>query len=272
MTDDMAWTVGEAIGLIDQLQKALQGQCSAADEVVGAAKLLWQDNQQEAALDRLINFVDIHGSKIAQQLPVLQKLRALQEQLGHGAEAQDKRIRKLEAQVHSQQQAIGHIQQDAASAKAASAKRFEQLLLGQAAYSLSGVIELYIYGPGGDPGALQMPPSLTHMNKCSQNGHFTDDQQSRWESVKQYCSRHMPFQQLLAADRALRDLRREPAHGSRSEIRQITLQDLENWAGKHCNPKAIRPIQQYARLLNQFSTSNRPLAPDLSGAIIECQS
>ena len=47
-------------------------------------------------------------------------------------------------------------------------------------------------------------------------------------------------------------------------MRQSTLQDLKTWAGVHFPPGAVVPVQRYLEVLNNFSSKNKPLVPDIS--------
>ena len=74
----------------------------------------------------------------------------------------------------------------------------------------------------------------------------------------------MPLEELLKADNALRTLSFDDAHGRQSQMRQATLQDLKTWAGVHFPPGAVVPVQRYLEVLNNFSSKNKPLVPDIS--------
>ncbi len=47
-------------------------------------------------------------------------------------------------------------------------------------------------------------------------------------------------------------------------MRQSTLQDLKTWAGVRFPPGAVVPVQRYLEVLNNFSSKNKPLVPDIS--------
>ena len=138
------------------------------------------------------------------------------------------------------------------------------MLLGQAAYALAKIIEQYVYGPAGFPHGLSLPVSLNNIDKDSAN--LLPDQESRWEAVQQYCSSFMPFEELLSIDKALRLHMSDITHGSKADNARITLQELTSWAGVHIPAQAVIPVQNYVLVLNQFSSRNRPLVPDVEPA------
>lgn len=99
------------------------------------------------------------------------------------------------------------------------------------------------------------------MNKDSVN--LLPEQKS-WEAVQQFTSPFMPFEELLRVDKALRLQRCDVAHDSKDKNAKITLQNLKTWAGVHFPAQAVMPIQNYLQVLNNFSSKNRPLVPDLN--------
>ena len=44
---------------------------------------------------------------------------------------------------------------------------------------------------------------------------------------------------------------------------KVTLQELTTWAGVHFPAQAVMPVQNYVHVLNNFSSRNRPLVPDV---------
>jgi hypothetical protein len=188
--------------------------------------------------------------------------------VGLQVDAQDYKVLQLQQRIKRQHQHIQRqdariefLEQNSKRADAARAKKWQRILLGQAAYALSKIIEGYLYGSAGFPGALGLPVSLEQLKKSAAD--FTPEQMRRWEAIERHCSSVMSFEELLSADKALRTLSFDDAHGRQSEMRQATLQDLKSWAGVHFPPGAVVPIQKYVEVLNNFSSKNKPLVPDI---------
>lgn len=96
-------------------------------------------------------------------------------------------------------------------------RKQQQVLLGQAAYTLAKNIEQHVYGPAGIPHSLGLPTTLNKIMKT----HKQPEQQARWEAVKQYCSSIMPFEDFLTIDKALTEQRFSIAHAA--ELRRNRL-------------------------------------------------
>lgn len=180
---------------------------------------------------------------------------------------EDKKITALQAQVQGQQQqlqsqgaTIDSLVRDRDKAVAARERQQQQVLLGQVAYTSSGVVESFVYGTAGSGSLVPLP--LSQLAKRAKQGELTEPQQVRWQAVQQSIPSFMPFAELLQADKYLRKLRFQAAHKSKAQINSTTLQMLQSWAGVHCKAAARMPVRKYAQLLNNFTTSNRPLAPD----------
>jgi hypothetical protein len=219
MSGTMCCDVKKAIALIDQLLSTFGPVSTNADEIVGQAKILWQQDQQSEALDLLVDFIQAHSSKVSEAIPTLRKLKDLSEKVGGQLDVQDSKILQLELRVKKQDQCIKRqdtrievLEKNASKAAGAYDKRQQRVLLGQAAYALAKIIEQYVYGPAGFPHGLGLLVSLNKINKDSAN--LLPDQKSRWEAVQQYCSSFMPFEELLRIDKALRLQRSDIAHGS----------------------------------------------------------
>ena len=73
MSGTMSWDVRDAIVLIDQLLENLGPVSSKADEVVGQANILWQQEQQSEALELLLDFTQAQSSNVSEALPTLHK-------------------------------------------------------------------------------------------------------------------------------------------------------------------------------------------------------
>lgn len=178
---------------------------------------------------------------------------------GEHIEQIEARLAALEERGKKQDKAIREIQQERDQAKLAKARLEQKILLGQIAYTMSDLLENFVFGPAGS-GSL-VPVSVS--DYAGNIVPLTKDQQARWSSAQAFFAEHMPMQDLLAADKYLRWLRSEPAHG-KSLLKDTTFAQLHSWAGVHCKTKAVRPVQHYLRVLNQFSSVSKPLAPNIS--------
>ncbi|KAL3137148.1 hypothetical protein ABBQ32_006716 [Trebouxia sp. C0010 RCD-2024] len=268
MSSTMGWDVREALVLIDQLLESFGSGSTKADEVVGQAKVLWQQNQQSDALDLLCEHIQTHSSQVSEALPKLRQLKDLVEKVGGQVDAQDSKILQLELQVKKQNQHIRRqdtrievLEKKVNKADGAYDKRQQRVLLGQAAYALAKIIEQYVYGPAGFPHGLGLPISLNRMHKHEAD--LPPDQKLRWQEVQQYCSSYMPFEELLSIDKALRVQRFDMAHGSKVDNAKVTLQQLTTWAGVHFPAQAVMPAQRFVQVLSNFLSKNRPLVPDV---------
>lgn len=234
----------------------------------GQGRPLWQQHQQSDALDSLLCNTQAHNSKVCKAAPTLRRLKDIVEKVGGQVDAQDGRILQLGLRLKQQDQCIRSqilrievLEKNASKAVLAKEKRQQRVLLGQAAYALAKIIEQYVYGPAGFPHGLGLPVSLNKISKDLVN--FLPEQKSCWEAVQQYISPFMPFEELLRVDKALRLQRYDVAHGSNDKNAKTTLQNLKSWAGVHFPAQAVMPIQNYLQILNNFSSKNRPLVPDL---------
>ena len=266
MSNTLGWDVREALVKIDQLLVIFEPVSSEADEVVCQAKTMWESDQQSDALELLIDFVNNHSSKVSEAIPKLRELKDILESMGGQVDAQESKILQLEShikqqdqQIKKQDRRIGVLEENANRAAAAKNRKRQQVLLGQAAYTLAKIIEQYVYGPAGIPHSLGLPTTLNKIMKTDKQ----EEQRARWEEVKQYCSSIMPFEDLLTIDKALREQRFSVAHGSKAEKEQTTFRELTTWAGVHLPASAVTAAQNYVRVLNNFSSKNKPLVPDV---------
>ena len=120
---------------------------------------------------------------------------------------------------------------------------------------LANIIERHVYGPGGAPHGSGVPASLIKLAERAGQMVLTEDRLIQWTAAQEHLSHSMPFEELLAADHFLRKLTTACVHDTRIRLQSRTLQDLKNWAGIHCGPKAVVPVQKYLELLSQVSTS-----------------
>ena len=74
----------------------------------------------------------------------------------------------------------------------------------------------------------------------------------------------LPVNTLIQADEVLRKLRYEPAHGSSQQRNSTNMALLIQWADVHIDAIASGPVKEYFKVLNKFSSNNKPLCPDKS--------
>ncbi len=202
-------------------------------------------------------------SKISLQSPLLSKMRTLVHGIGLHIDEQDQRIRVLEGQLQSQRRDIRTLQQESDRARQGRDKRLQAVLLGQAAYTLSGLVEAHVY-QGQPTGELQ-PLSLKQLAAKHSAQQLTPEQAERWLHAQALLgSTGMPVNTLIQADKVLRKLRYEPAHGSSQQRNSTNMALLIQWADVHIDAMALGPVKEYLKVLNRFSSSNKPLCPDKS--------
>ena len=110
----------------------------------------------------------------------------------------------------------------------------------------------------GDAGPSSLLP-LSVSNFANNTVGLSEEEQARWAAAKAFITSDMQLKEIIEADKYLRWLRTEPAHG-KSEIKETTATDLHTWAGLHCKAKAVAPVQRYVQVLNKLSTNGRLLA------------
>ena len=138
----------------------------------------------------------------------------------------------------------------------------EHILLGEAAYKLSALVEEFIF-EGIDPDSL-MTPSLKQVSRRRAAGELKDEQAGRWDKLLQHLAPYGLTERLLIqTDSILRSQRTESAHGSRDQLQKTRISDLRQWADAYIDGRALQPVRQYLEFLNTFSTKNQPLCPDV---------
>ena len=165
----------------------------------------------------------------------------------------------LKEQVKQLKDDIRVIKQHRRRAMLEEGKLRQVFLLGQIAYTMSELLEDFIFGQAGS--GSMVPLSLK--DYAHNTVPMTEDQQARWSSAQAFFAMHIPLQDLVASDEYLRWSFKEPGHGQ-SQPKDTSFAELHSWAGVHCSPNAVSLVQQYLRILNQFSTVNKPLAPSIS--------
>ena len=186
---------------------------------------------------------------------------------------QDNRILQLEQHVKHLQEA--RRKEELLHSQQAGKRQWRErnLLLGQAAYTLSSLVEGFVFqGQGGLARHLsltvmaQMAARKTEMGSqpLSSKPAMTAEQRIRWQQVEAKMGAVLPF---LDADHVLRELQYYPAHGTPAERAEVSLQQLLSWAGSF-DAISVGAVKRYVELLSQFSTRNTPLAPDIDPSLI----
>lgn len=175
--------------------------------------------------------------------------------------AQDRNIAALQRDVSSLKKEIRQVRQDRDSQKQNRQNREEHILLGEAAYKFSALVEEYVF-QGKDPDSLQ-PPSLKQIHKRREEGTLLTEQAQRWDRLAQLAPAGLSVQKLAQSDAILRKQRFAPAHGSWEQLQRTNIQELRQWADAYIDSRALQPVRQYLEFLNKFSSKNRPLCPDM---------
>ena len=266
--------VVDAVQVVDELSKELSSISSGTDECIVSAKNAQSLGDTKRAADLLLRGLETAGSRVALQASTLKRLKQLLQSTGSQLEAQETRIAELERRVGQQQHMLVQqqnilgqqqnmlleVQQEHDRARQARGRTLQKALLHQSAYALASVVEAYVY-QGEDTGLLT-PLSLTQLDRKAKEGDMEPLQLLRYRQAIQALTRELSIspQQLLAADKYLRKLTFNPAHGSNS-LQNVGLDDLLLWAGVHCSVRALQPVQAYIRGLTLFSATH-PLRPD----------
>ena len=199
------------------------------------------------------------------QVPILEALKDKTDIAGLHNDKTETRLTALENHDLITDNVIRQLQQERAQALSSEAKLQREILLGQMAYTVSDILEDFVFGE--DRSSSFMPLSVADLANNTVN--LSEEEQARWAAAKAFLTSAMPLKEIVEADKYLRWpwLSSAPADGN-PQIEQTTAMDLHTWAGLHCNANAAVPVQRYMQVLNQLSTSGRPLAPNKSIAIV----
>lgn len=173
---------------------------------------------------------------------------------------QDRDIFALQRTVKALQRDNHQARLDMESQKQSRQKQQEHILLGEAAYKFSALVEKYVF-EGEDPAALQ-PPSLKQMYKKRKKGKLTEEQAERWDKLIQLAPSGLSEDNLVQSDAVLRGQTFESAHVSQERLLSTNIRDLRQWADAYIDSRALQPVREYLEFLNTFSSNNRPLCPD----------
>ena len=275
------WQLTDASQWIDELQENLGDIQPQTRDAIGQAKLAAEAGRLEQAIDILIAALKVLGNKASLPLQSLDILIAALEVLGNKASlplqsldtvrqslleaeahcnAQDRNIVALQRDVKALQKEIRQARLDRDSQKQNRQKREEHILLGEAAYKFSALVEEYVF-QGKDPTALQ-PPSLKQIHKRRAKGALLPEQADRWDKLVQLAPTGLSEESLVQSDAILRSQRFASAHGSWEQLQRTNIQELRQWADAYIDSRALQPVRQYLEFLNQFSSKNKPLCPD----------
>lgn len=227
---------------------------------IGQAKLAVTAGDLEQAIEILTAALEALGTRATLPLQSLGTMRKhLLEAEAHFT-AQDRRISALQQDVKALQRDNRQTRLDRGNQQLSRQKKEEHVLLGEAAYKFSALVEEYVY-QGRDPTALQQL-SLKQMAKKREKGKLTTEQEKRWDRVLQQAPNGLPVDILVQSDAVLRAQRFESAHGTREQLRGTKIQELRQWADAYIDSRALQPVHQYLDFLNNFTSKNMPLYPD----------
>ena len=244
-----------AVKLIEALRGEIQD-TQAQEEAVGAAKTLWEAGEQAQAFELLLSAVKEAATHLALHLPTFKKLAEKVAQAGGDIEQMETRLAILEEQVNKHEKALDLLAKERDQAVLAAAILQQKNLLGQIAYTMSDLLERSVFGQSGSGSLVPLSVSDYANNSVP----MTAEQQERWSNVQAFFAKQMRLKELFEADKYLRWLGNEPC----ALPKETTFAQLHSWAGVHCNSKAVIPVQQYLRVLNQFSSVSKPLAPEIA--------
>ena len=147
--------------------------------------------------------------------------------------AQDRKIAVLQRDVSYLKKEIRQVRLDRDSQKQNRQQREEHVLLGEAAYKFSALIEEYIF-QGKDPDSLQTP-SLKQIQKRHEKGTLLPEQAKRWDRLAQLAPAGLSVEKLVQSDAVLRKQRFASAHGSLEQLQRTNIQELVTGLVKgHC--------------------------------------
>ena len=173
----------------------------------------------------------------------------------------ENRLTALESGDRMKEEAMMQLQQERDEALVSKVTQQQMMLLGQIAYTVSDVLESFVFGKAGS--SSYVPLSVSDFDNNTMDEPLSEEQQVRWATAKRFLSNNMPLKEIIETDKYLRWLSNQPAD-DRAQSRETTTAALHTWAGVYCKAKAVTSVQRYLQLLNQLSTNSRPLAPDKS--------
>ncbi|DBA67167.1 TPA: hypothetical protein ACH3X2_001485 [Trebouxia sp. C0005] len=254
------WQLTDANQWIDDLQETLGDIQPQTRHAIGQAKVAAEAGSLEQAIDILITALEKLGNTASLPLQRLDTMRQnLLEAEAH-CNAQDRNIVALQRDVQVLKRENRQARLDRDSQKQSRQKREEHILLGEAAYKFSALVEEYIF-QGKDPSTL-LPPSLTQIYKRRTKGKLSPEEADRWDKLVQSAPTGLSVENLVQSDAVLRSQRFTSAHGSWEQLQRTNIQELRQWADAYIDSRALQPVRQYLEFLNKFSSKNKPLCPD----------
>ena len=143
------------------------------------------------------------------------------------------KVAVLQRDVNSLKKEIRQVRLDRDSQKQNRQQREEHVLLGEAAYKFSALIQEYIF-QGKDPDSLQTP-SLKQIQKRHKKGTLLPEQAKRWDRLAQLAPAGLSMEKLVQSDAVLRKQRFASAHGSLEQLQRTNIQELVTGLVKgHC--------------------------------------
>jgi hypothetical protein len=253
--------------VLDELEQGLIDVNVGTDRAVAAAKRAAAEGDWRRAMEILLCAAEKAGDQVTLRLPHIRKMREFLKSADDEADEQQRSYDKLARELSDtrteqrvMRRELTGLQQQFNRADLAREKILHEVLLGQAAYTFASLVEQFVF-QGADTGQY-VPLSLKEMAQMHQDGELSEDQSARWQALPTILPQHVPLQQLLKTDKYLRQLRYQPAHGSRDQHERATLDELMHWTEQHAAPAAVGPVKQLLTILNTFSSRSRPLCPD----------
>lgn len=218
-------------------------------------------HKQQARTEQAVTLVNTQH--FAMRLPDLEELQDNNQVAGVHTDNMKNRLTALEHSVRAQAKHIQQLQQEQVQALASRTDLQQKMLLGQIAYTISDVLEDYIFGE--TKFGSFVPISLSEF--AANTVDLSDEQKSRWTAAKSFLTKSMSLKEIIEADKYLRWLTNGPALEDH-QIQETSATDLHTWAGLHCRAKAVAVVQKYLQVLNKISNADRPLVPSKSLAAL----
>ncbi|KAL3159901.1 hypothetical protein ABBQ38_010298 [Trebouxia sp. C0009 RCD-2024] len=262
----MSWECVDALSLIQDLQTSCD--TKLAEQNLENAKTLWRQNSKAEAFNLILSTLETTTNQLTFQLPILEQLKEKVKAASFHIDEIENRLTAVENRDRAKDKTIKQLQQEQEQALVCKAKLQQKISLGQIAYTLSDVLEDFVFGEAGSGSFLPLSVSDYANNTME----LSEEKQVRWTAARKFLTSTMPLKEIIEADQYLRWLgnvlvEKEPAHGNSPNM-ETSVSNLHMWAGVYCKAEAVAPVQRYLLVLNKLSTSGRPLAPDKSLAMI----
>lgn len=201
------------------------------------------------------------GNKASLPLQSLDRQRQRLSEADAHCDAQHKDIVDLKREVRELKKEAVQTRQDRDRQRQSKQKTQEHILLGEAAYKFSALVEAYVF-QGRDLSALQ-PPSLKQIHKRRAKNSLLPEQADRWDALVKRAPAGLSEERLVQSDAILRSQRFVSAHGSWEQLQSTNIENLRQWANTYIDSRALQSVQQYLEFLNQFSSQNKPLCANM---------